>query len=46
MKAITNIEVRQETQFTEKATIITLNFIPNKEEMDALFCDDSIVLEF
>ena len=40
------ITIIEATEFTQKATLISLNFVPTAEEMNEMFINDSIVLEF
>lgn len=43
---ILSTEVIEATTFNEKTTIIKLSQCPTLSEMDALFTDDSVILEF
>lgn len=43
---IVSIEKIKGCEFAQEAIVITLSKEPTKEEMDKLFINDSIVLEF
>ena len=39
-------QIIEKTEFTNKATVISLNYTPIVKEQNELFTNDSIVLEF
>ena len=44
---MTNIQTIKSTEFTQEATVVSLDFIPSIEDQNNIFNnDDSIVLEF
>lgn len=43
---VIKIEIIEATDYSEAATVLTLNQAPSFEEEKDLFSDDSVVLEF